>query len=78
MVAAGRVLEEGLIEIGRVIDKGVTSVRQGASDVFSPQMVTPDGSIFRKTVENNHVVETFLEVRWMTLKDFLVGEVKVR
>ena len=70
VAAIGKKLEEGLIETGRVIDKGVTSVRQGASDVFGPQMVTPDGSIFRKTVDNNHAVENFMKSQMDDFKGF--------
>jgi len=50
----GRKVEKGLIDSAKVIDSGWTA----AKNVFGQkQIVTPDGTVFRETVENTHAVE---------------------
>ena len=50
----GRKVEKGLIDSAKVIDSGWTA----AKNVFGQkQIVTPDSTVFRETVENTHAVE---------------------
>ena len=56
----GRKVEKGLIDSAKVIDSGWTA----AKNVFGQkQIVTPDGTVFRETVENTHAVENIFRAK---------------
>src|SRR5690625_2877012 len=56
----GRKVEKGLIDSAKVIDSGWTA----AKNVFGQkQIVTPDSTVFRETVENTHAVENIFRAK---------------
>jgi len=56
----GRKVEKGLIDSAKVIDSGWTATK----NVFDQkQIVTPDGTVFRETVENTHAVENIFRAK---------------
>src|SRR5690625_4331670 len=66
-IAAGKKLEKGVIDAGKVIDKGITAGKQATSNL-SPQHVTPEGVLMREGVENTHAAENIFRGQMENVK----------
>ena len=56
----GRKVEKGLIDSAKVIDSGWTATK---NVIGQKQIVTPDSTVFRETVENTHAVENIFRAK---------------